>query len=250
MNIEILGSGALGRYLAFYLAENNNINLKSIRTYSITPYVINHSHEVVVEKRQLEKTNLVPDLRIYASTLINLDKLRNNDIPTIILSNGSIFLRTDKNQYTGCILYLSANCSKYEYSFSYKSLKGKKPSFASTYPSNIATSNNIAMLYDGSGLLQIEKSLRTLLYSRLANQSGLEFSRNKKDERLILKYANELAKYHPDSVGFTKRSVETLNNLPPNYIPTIARETEVSRSESLLLENLFNNWKQTAKTFS
>jgi len=24
----------------------------------------------------------------------------------------------------------------------------------------------------------------------------------------------------------------------------------VSRSESLLLENLFNNWKQTAKTFS
>ena len=248
MNIEILGSGALGRYLAFYLAEDHNINLKSVRTYDITPYVINHSHKVVDEKRQLEKTNLVPDLRLYASTLMNLEKLRDNTIPTIVLSNGSIFLRAVKNQYTGCILYLSANCSEPKYSFNYNSLKGKKPNLVSTYPLDIATSGYIAMVHDSSGVLQLEKSLRTLLYSRLAGKSGLMFLKNKENRELVLKYVNELAMYYPKPEIFKKRSIETLNNLPSAYIPTIARENEASRSESLLIENLFNNWKKMAQT--
>ena len=160
---------------------------------------------------------------------MNLEKLRNNTIPTIILSNGSIFLRAVKNQYTGGILYLSANCSEPKYSFNYNSLKGKKPNLVSTYPLDIATSGYISMVHDSSGVLQIEKILEPYYILDL-QVSRVDVSQKQEDRELVLKYVNELAMYYPKPETFKKRSIETLKNLPSSYIPTIARENEASRS--------------------
>ena len=249
MNIEILGSGSVGRYLAYQLASAHNVTLRSLRDSTKKSHVINNSCYSLERKKILITKHCSPDLRLYASTLSNLSKIPIDGIPTLILTNGSILIQKVAKQQTGVIAYLSTNCTSEENSFVSSPVSKRVPTIYSSYRAGINSTSEINFEVDKNNIRQIEKCLRTIFYSRLAGKDSNRFLDNSKNQTYILNILEPLAAYHPEPEQFIINTIRTLNDLPKGFIPTIARTEFRFKEESKLINNLFDEWALTAKHY-
>jgi len=242
MNIEIIGSGALGRFLAYSLSEYHTITLRSLRTYLPVSHVVNKNAVSQYKRVTLSHHSLGLNLRIYASTLSQLNLLPSSSIPTLILSNGSLLIDTMPLSVSGVVSYLTVNATSDQHAFEQITSSGLTPTVYLSHPLDITSTELLRVENDPDGILQIEKCLRTIFYIKLAGEERKSFFVNRQNSALIMRLLTPISHCHPRPSHFVKSTIEVLNSMSPTYIPTIARADYRSQEESSHLLHLFQRW--------
>ncbi len=239
-SINIIGAGAIGRYLYTALSTSFDVSLYSARSLSAInddlTYVINGNQGSISIS---SLPTLEPaDLTIYSGLLNTFPYSKLEASHVTLCSNLSGFLQLHAVFYSYSAIafiqaeYIASNVSAPNLLYV---TTPHKPCLMVSRPLPIDSLPLLDIKYDPSCNCILEKSLRTLFYVLFFSYKfNLDIKKLSQDFNMI----------YPSS-SFLSSCLSILTKLPSDFAPSILRDTKSQRNELKLLMQLFDDFIRT-----